>query len=152
MTSRADARAPGFTLIEMIVVLAVLGLAMALVIGRGPLRSETLNARDTADGLASALREARGRAIVENRPISLTLDLQRRQYRVAEDRPVKLPAEGALVLKTTNGQVRGETVGGIRFDPDGSSTGGSVELGQGARKIRIGVDWLTGRVSVVNGP
>jgi general secretion pathway protein H len=57
-----------------------------------------------------------------------------------------------LTLKTTTGQVRNENEGGIRFDPDGSSTGGRIELGEGPRKIEIGVDWLTGRVSVVNAP
>jgi general secretion pathway protein H len=36
----------------------------------------------------------------------------------------------------------------IRFLPDGSSTGGRVELKDGRRRMRIGVDWLNGRVSV----
>ncbi|HVJ51942.1 MAG TPA: GspH/FimT family pseudopilin [Aliidongia sp.] len=152
MTWPADRRQSGFTLIEMIIVLAILGLALALIVGRGPLRSETLNARETAGELAAALRETRGKAIAENRPVSFTLDIKNQLYRIADGRPVRLPRNYQLTLMTTTGEVRDENEGGIRFEPDGSSTGGRIVLTQGARKIQVGVDWLTGRVSIVNAP
>ncbi len=41
---------------------------------------------------------------------------------------------------------------GIAFLPDGSSSGGRVELADGSRHMQIGVEWLTGRVSVADGP
>lgn len=37
----------------------------------------------------------------------------------------------------------------IRFNPDGSSTGGRIELAQGSRYMSVGVDWLTSRISIV---
>jgi general secretion pathway protein H len=152
MIWRADTRQSGFTLIEMIIVLAILGLALGLIVARGPAHSERLSARDTVSTIAEALREARGRAIFENRPVSLTLDIKDKFFRVAQDKPVRLPLNYTLTLMTTTGEVRDENVGDIRFDPDGSSTGGRIELGEGKRKIQIGVDWLTGRVSIVNAP
>ena len=55
-----------------------------------------------------------------------------------------------MALVTTTGQRISETEGAIRFDPDGSSTGGRIELGLGPKRIQIGVDWLSGRVSVAD--
>jgi general secretion pathway protein H len=40
--------------------------------------------------------------------------------------------------------------GDIRFNPDGSSSGGRITIAEGGRRIAIGVDWLTGRVQVAN--
>jgi hypothetical protein len=48
-----------FTLLEMIVVLAVLDLTLGLVIGRGPMHNPRVAARE----VARALRPARSRAI-----------------------------------------------------------------------------------------
>ena len=42
--------------------------------------------------------------------------------------------------------------GPFTFAPDGSSTGGRIELAAGARRMQVGVDWLTGRVSVADAP
>jgi len=36
----------------------------------------------------------------------------------------------------------------IRFFPDGSSTGGNIELSRKHREVRIDVDWLTGTVAM----
>ncbi len=93
MTSRAERqRSPaGFTLIEMIVVLVILGLMLGLVMARGPMTSRTLTARAAAGDLAAGLREARARAIGSNRPVSLTLDLRARVYRIDDRPPRPLP-------------------------------------------------------------
>jgi general secretion pathway protein H len=53
---------------------------------------------------------------------------------------------------STAGEMRHDRDPGIRFDPDGSSTGGRVILAAGAQKMEIGIDWLTGRVRVINVP
>ena len=144
-------RPGGFTLIEMLIVLTIIAMALGLLVNRGPLRSERLIERDTAIGLAEALRETRGRAIAENRPVALTLNIKDHFYRIGGGKPAGLPRNFPLVLKTTTGEVKSEEEGDIRFDPDGSSTGGRIELGQRDRMIQIGVDWLTGRVSIIYG-
>ena len=38
--------------------------------------------------------------------------------------------------------------GGIRFFPDGTSTGGGIEIVRKNRRFLITVDWLTGRVAI----
>jgi ribose transport system permease protein len=46
--------------------------------------------------------------------------------------------------------VVGKGVAGVEFAPDGSSTGGTITLRDGARVVRITIDWLTGRVRIVH--
>lgn len=149
MTSPHE-RQNGFTLIEMIVVLTVLGLILALVAARGPWTSAALTSKAAANELASALRETRSRAIASNRPVSLTFDLRGRAYRVDDRLVHRLPPGLALSLLTTLGEIRNDANAGIRFDPDGSSSGGRIELAEGRHKLEIGVDWLSGRVKVVD--
>jgi general secretion pathway protein H len=43
-----------------------------------------------------------------------------------------------------------DRVGAIRFYPDGGSNGGRVTLAAGERKFEIDVDWLTGRIAVLD--
>jgi len=142
---RAEA---GFTLLEVVVVLMVLGLALGIVTSRGPPRSAALEIRGVAGEMAQALRLARGRAIMLNRPVGVTLDLARRTYRVdgAPERGVP-PALTVSVL-AADGETLADRLAAIRFAPDGSSSGGYVELSDGGRRMRVAVDWLSGRVSV----
>ena len=63
-----------------------------------------------------------------------------------------LPQTASLKLVAISSQARKADKGAIRFDPDGSSSGGRIELTEGKRRMQIGIDWLTGRVSVASGP
>ena len=149
-TSRTDLeRCRGFTLIEVIVTLAILGFALVLVAGYKPPWSSGLGLKGTASELASGLRLARSEAIATNRPVAFDLDVAGHIYRIgtAERR---LPANLSIELLTIVGESRGASVGDIRFNPDGSSTGGRIALADGKRRMAVGVDWLTGRVSVAD--
>jgi general secretion pathway protein H len=147
MTWRSNATR-GFTLVEMIVVVAILGLVLAMVAARGPLGLHTLTARAAANELASGFRQARARAIADNRTVAVNIDLTGHRWRVGADRPTELPRDLDIAVLTIAGQSAGGTAADIRFLPDGSSTGGRVELKDAGRRMRIGVDWLNGRVSV----
>jgi general secretion pathway protein H len=156
MTSRAELRprrsagAAGFTLFELIVTLAVLGLALVLITGYRAPWSSTLGLRGTAAELASGLRLARSQAIAGDRPVALALDLVGRRYRVGDGQPHALPANLSIELLTVAGENRGRSEGDIRFNPDGSSTGGRITLADGRRRVAVGVDWLSGRVTVAD--
>lgn len=147
MISRSS---PGFTLIEMLVVLVVLGAMVALVVERGPMRSPTFEARLAARDIVHELRRARAKAIAANRPVDFLLDINGHRFNV-DAGPVKaIPAWLAVSALAPSGTILGKRFAGIRFAPDGSSSGGRIELARGDIRFRVGVDWLTGRVSLGN--
>jgi general secretion pathway protein H len=142
------AAAAGFTLIELVVTLVVLGLALVLVTGYRAPWSTAFGLKGTAAELASGLRLARSQAIAGNHRVALDLDLARHRYRIGDGPPQALPPKLSIELLTIAGENRGRTGGDIRFNPDGSSTGGRISLAEGGRRVAVGVDWLTGKVTV----
>src|SRR5271168_5954 len=85
-------RRDGFTLIELAVVLAIMGLMLGLALTRGPLRSPALQTRAAADEVAQGLRSARARAIALNRPVTFSLDVVAHSFRVGDSASQPLPA------------------------------------------------------------
>lgn len=156
MTSRAERAAAraggvaGFTLLEMIVVLAVLGLIAGLVAARGPQRSHALEVRAQVASVTEALRGARGRAIATNRPVMIAVNGERRSLAVEGGPTIQLPPELGLTAAVGPVGEPDTRLAGIRFTPDGGSNGGKIVLADGKRRIEIGIDWLTGRVSVAD--
>jgi general secretion pathway protein H len=115
----------GFTLLEMIVVIVIMGLIMGLVGEYGPQKSHWLETRGAAQAVAQAMAQARGQAIATGQPVAL-----------------KLPSVPGWLTETVNASAP------MMFEPDGSSTGGVVTLDDQGRRIDVTADWLTARVSV----
>ncbi len=132
----------------MIVVLAVLGLVAGLVLARGAPRSAALEMRAATGAVAQAMRVARTRAIMSNQAVTVLFNPRAGTLRIGAGAPRSLPAGTAMSLVTTADLAGAQA--GIAFLPDGSSSGGRVELARGGRHARIGVDWLTGRVTVAD--
>ena len=113
-----------------------------LVLARGPQRSATLEMRQAAGLVAGTLRVARSRAIASNRPVPVRFDPGAATLQIGGLPPRSLPPGVALAVTGAEaGQV-------IIFRPDGSSSGGAVQLGVAGRRAAIDVSWLTGRVAV----
>jgi general secretion pathway protein H len=160
MTSRSDATAErrsragsrgaaaGFTLIEMIVVLAIVGLVLSLVaVNRTPVSAAT-ESRAVARDVYEALRAARSEALVTNRDVSFTVDVAHRSYGWGQRPPRYVPDGLQLALYTSSGDIVGKGAGRIRFDPDGGASGGRVTVAGGDHVWWIGVDWISGHVSI----
>jgi general secretion pathway protein H len=133
----------GFTLIEMIIVIVVLGLGLAVTASFLPRRHAGLDLANASDGLAEALRSARARAIASQNPVLFAPSKDGHGYFVDGSAHV-LPAD--IVLSPGPA---------IRFAPDGSSSGGILRMataaGPDAVRLRvIRVDWLTGQVGVAD--
>jgi general secretion pathway protein H len=137
----------GFTLIELLVTLAIVSFALVLVVGYKPPWSRALGLRGAAAEIVDGLRVARSRAIAQNRATRFEIDLNGHRFQIDSDPVRQLPTSLGLAMLTITGERQGSNTGSIRFNPDGSSTGGRISLADGGRAITIGVDWLTGRVS-----
>ena len=148
MTARAGQH--GFTLLEILIVLVIGVLLVALV---PPLLSGMSGAtelRGAARQLAAGLRNARNEAVTHQQEAVLTLDLERRRFGVTGDpREIALPESVALKLYTAQSELLDSATGGIRFFPDGSSTGGAITVSGPKLAYRVNVDWLTGAVAIV---
>lgn len=139
----------GFTLLELLVVLIVAVLLIAVV---PPLLSglaASTELRGAAMRIAAALRFTRNAAVTRHREEALLVDLAQRRFQVsAEGRQLALPQDIGIGLHTAQSELLTGDLGSIRFFPDGSSTGGHIDLSSGRLGYRINVDWLTGRVTV----
>ncbi len=137
----------GFTLVELIVVLAVIGFGATLA----PAAFSRLHAaqeyRSDVRAVQQALKTARLESFRTGVPVALEVDLDARVMllgnavaaRVSEGTEMRLVA-AAL----EGGQPRR---GVIVFYPQGGASGGSIELVRdGGQGIRLRVDWLLGRV------
>jgi len=146
--ANVHARTRGFTMVELLIVMVIAALILGLV-GTSLSRSIRGSEMRTAAGkLAANLRYARTRAILTKSEQILLIDTENRSYK-APDRPeVKLPEGMDVELTTARSELTSESVGGIRFYPDGGSTGGFVRLDANGRIYRVNVTWLTGEASV----
>ncbi|HEY2864993.1 MAG TPA: GspH/FimT family pseudopilin [Casimicrobiaceae bacterium] len=146
----AGCGAPGFTLLEMLIVLTLMGLLVAVVVpmfGEGVSNTEL---KSDARAVAAGLRQARGQAIAQRGDAALVLDLGAHSFSVPPDPRVhKLAQRLELKLFTAQSDLVNENVGAIRFFADGGSNGGRITLASGERKLNVDVDWLTGRVAIL---
>ena len=138
----------GFTLVELIVALAIVGVMLAVVPVALDRAGESLGYRSTVQGLVASIRGARNRAASSGRPAAFFVVPERRTYGIEGGKPERAP-DFLRIKATTAAAVDGEAgVQRIVFMPDGSSSGGSVEVtrasGQG---VRLRVDWLLGRIT-----
>jgi general secretion pathway protein H len=129
---RARRSQAGFTLIEMIVVIAIMGLIGGLVLVRQPWHSAGLDTEATVRALTSALQLARSRAIAQDRYVAVITG------------PVGFSVDGSAPWRLPSGQALNTAQ--VVFLPDGGSSGTTILLAAGPRRIMVSVNWLTGRV------
>jgi len=143
--TRRDAR--GVTLLELVVVLAVLATVAAFALPSIRRGSEGLQLRAGAGRVASLLREARQRAVTQRRPTRVALDASHRGATLAWDgtseplRRVELP-ERFRVQATDGGDA-------LTFSPRGLVRDARwVVEAPGGRRLVIEVHGVTGRVAI----
>mgnify|MGYP001461296478 CR=1 FL=1 len=142
-------RQRGFSLLEVLVVIVIIGLSYALLPKMFYSGVSGAELRSNVRAVATGLRLARDAAINTRREAVLTLDLDQRTFTVQNDTRVhKLNETLDVKLYTSQADLITEKVGAIRFYPDGSSNGGRVTMAAGERAFEVDVDWLTGHVTI----
>lgn len=138
----------GFTLLEVLIVLVIGGLLMGVGVAS---LSEGPVLRQSTYEVAASLRHARANAIARQQPVVWKMDMTSKHFWLEGlDKDTKRQLHQAVQAKlnTTAAEVTSTQQAGIRFYPDGSSTGGSVDLTYHQQTYKVNVEWVTGRVSI----
>ena len=143
-------KATGFTLIELLVVIVIM-LGILLLVP--PFFTEGVSGTElkaAARKVAAGLRKVHAQAVTQKQEAALTLNVEERRFELTGDKRVyQLPQKIDISLYTAQSELSKEKTGAIRFFPDGSSSGGRVTLAAGERKYLVDVNWLTGRVGII---
>ncbi|HMM65350.1 MAG TPA: GspH/FimT family pseudopilin [Dokdonella sp.] len=138
----------GFTMIEMIVVIVLIGIVASVVAFSFAKSLSSARVQAASRDLVAALRYTRGQAIVKGEQKVLMLDLEKNAYQAPGKGEIELPKDMVLRLTTAQKELTSASAGGIRFFPDGSSTGGNIAVVLGEREWKINVGWLTGEITL----
>jgi general secretion pathway protein H len=130
-------RPAGFTLLELLIVVAVLGLALTITATVVMRPNDRAALNDAGTRVAASLRLARLRAMNEGRNVAAA---------PAADHHGLLVDRGMLLFRHSI-TVSALGPAPIIFAPDGSTSGGELVLTAGSRERTVTVDWLTGRIS-----
>lgn len=143
-------RTRGFTLLEMLAVILLIGIAAAAVSISVTQGLASARVRAASSELAGALRATRAQAIVRGKDQVFDVDIRDNTYRDTRQHDVPLPKGLRLSITSASADQPNDHTGRIRFFPDGSSTGGRITLQSGQRQWHVNVSWLTGEVRVVD--
>jgi general secretion pathway protein H len=142
----------GFTLIELVAVLAIMALAIGLVVPamEAGLRTRTVW-RETRQ-FASTLRYLRAEAVTGGEIQQLVIDPALSSYQTsAFDKPIRLSTEAAFISVQGGSPVGGDTVR-VLFFPNGGTSGLEAIVGaredEGGARYRVTLDPLIGAVSI----
>jgi len=105
----------GFTLVELLIVLVIGGLALSLVPPLFSKGATSVELRSAARELAAALRYARSRAINRHVESTVTVNVADKRYEISGRKGTRTLPQGAdIKLDTARSQTRSKTLG--RFD------------------------------------
>ncbi|WP_303718659.1 type II secretion system minor pseudopilin GspH [Brevundimonas naejangsanensis] len=127
----------GFTLVELMVVIAIIGVAAGAVVLSMPDPRPTLAVE--AERFAARLTLAREEAVMTNRPVALHFDAAGYGFE-SFDGAAWTPLTGALA-STAWGE--GAAVAGAAravFDPTGGADAARVRLGREAHSVTVAID------------
>ena len=140
----------GFTLLEIVCVLAIIGILAAIIMPAIPRGTSRTRLEAYAIEIATVLRADRDAAIWRRQPIATQIDALARSVRSgAAGRIVRMPDDvhfEAMLAARCNQRAAGNT---IDFFGSGMSCGGTIRLTRRDIGYDIRVNWLTGGVEIV---
>lgn len=143
-----DASVRGFTLLELTVVLAIIGLLMAIAVPAFRSFVPRFRLAAASRELTEDLRGARREALTDKTVVPVVFDTADAVYVIGEHRhalPVNLsvkPADGPGWPPGANPVVH--------FYSDGSADAASISLSDGGSQQTIDISWLTGEVQLAD--
>jgi general secretion pathway protein H len=135
-----------FTLLEVLIVLALLALTAAIAVPRLQQGLGVIALDASVRTLAQQLREAQRLARAEQRPVTVVIDLHALRDHDTEG------ADGGRWPPDTQFEVTGVAAAQgqvpVVFYPDGSSTGLALRARAAGRNRTLTIAWFTGAVTV----
>jgi general secretion pathway protein H len=153
VTSPVGSNHRGFTLIELVLVMLLIGVSLLVVLPNVNKGLQDREVRKSALGLAAAARDLRSRAVMNGVPQQLVLNVPQSSYLAGRRREVvHLPGE-VRIASVQGGESVDRDTKKFYFFPNGSSFGGEIVLADGERNIfySIRLEALTGRIVVARG-
>lgn len=150
--ARADAvlGESGFALIEILCVLAIIGLLAAIILPAVPRATSRAKLESYAVETAALLKADRSAALRRQIQVATRIDAASRSIRSGvTGRVVKLPADvtlDAVLAARCADRIAGRS---IDFFPSGMSCGGTIALTRPGVGFQVRVNWLTGGVEIV---
>lgn len=132
--------ARGFSLLELLVVMLIVGLSVAAIAAALPGMNSGPAIELATSRLATGLKKARMRAISQQVVETVRIDPGTHYYSIGRGgNGVRLPDTVVVVPPRS---------GAIRFYPDGGADSATIRLTEGRRTARVDVSPMTGRVTV----
>lgn len=149
--NRALRRQSGFTLVEMLAVVVMLAVAAALASVKLGSRGGAAQARALLLNSSEVLRSARLMALSTGIEQVVYVDVPRRRIDGTGRRTLRVPPELGFAAIAARSEQHGDSAFGIRFFPDGTSTGGELKFTTQGKAYELHVNWLTGNVTINDG-
>lgn len=139
----------GFSLLELVMVMAILALAVAVLLPRWQ-RAGVHGLRAQAKTLREAMQAAKLQAMASGETQHFRWNPSTREWQTAQASG-KIPDD--IEVRLTFGQDRRSATldPKIDFSPDGLSTGGRLVLQRDGRTQQLDIDWLSGQVQISDG-
>ncbi|MEQ1694528.1 MAG: GspH/FimT family pseudopilin [Hyphomicrobiaceae bacterium] len=153
MIARPSSCNAGFSMLELLVVLAILAAVMTVALPNFQSPGSRTNIDAITVEIAGQLKALRARAIASNRDQTFVLDAPAHAYTAGEAAAVtRLPKTVAITFESAREISRGPGDARLIFFSTGGSTGGRLSLSQDQSRRAVAVDWLTGTVSIERDP
>jgi general secretion pathway protein H len=149
MRSRTGPEA-GFTLLEMVCALAIVGLMAAVLLPAIPRQTSRTRLEAYAIETAALLKADRNAAIRRRLDVTTQVDAPSRSLRSgASGQTVRVPEDVRFETLLPRNCDNRPVVASISFFASGMSCGGVIVLARLDAGYEIRVNWLTGRIEVV---
>jgi general secretion pathway protein H len=149
-TSERRRSEAGYALYELVLALAIFALVAAVVVPRIARAPGPIELRAATEAIAALLRTDRNAALRERRGVVSLVDLtQGVVISGSTGARVQIPSGTKIEFVQSSREARAEG-GGIRFDPDGRSSGGVLTLKLDGTVKQVSVNWLTGGVLIAS--